>query len=287
MKEKSEPTVQEWQELQLIASHVESIVSDSDFPVSGTFAPGLLDMMTPESEPAPTISKTSRLRHSIVNPWPFPISPEQEVLDVLPDIDLIGHSRAERLANLVIRLKEIKAYAWLSNHPDYSLALKTLARLGKTNQDYAKDTAEFILLGSIIFPLKVLLVQRRLNVKPPYPTKAELETAYRQARALSRFLKEKTPIFRIVDVPPRFEADLVRFESELGRKRHEYRKPPSDDSLTARDFRDQVIQNLLEGFGACSATLVSHILTLVEFSHDKRDLQRQIGTLRQTRARAA
>jgi len=275
-----EPTEKQWYDLDVIVRNVETIVADAP-PVNSLLGMNAFAATQINHRIEPSgVSRLMQLRtdsnattFSALKPHPDTITA------ILPGVESLGSNRAERTSRLLSRLTELPAYDWLRAQKGYPDAVRTLVRLGKTDAAFALDTAEILLIRSLIFPLQILLVLRRSGSVPPYPAKRELEDVYRNVRDLVRFLRERWPIHGIVKIPPHLKSALRELEKNLNAKRRAYRKPKNDGTLIERDFRDQVIQRLNTEFGKCSATLVSHLLKVADYSHDRRDLKRQINAL--------
>jgi hypothetical protein len=278
MTDNSEPTFSDWRNLGNVVLNVEDIISlpTSDGP------PGYELVRDMRLNSRSTVDM--RLRQSTRRVG-FLLRKELDVItksvdELIPNLDQLGSTREVRLASLKAFLPNLKAYRWLNEHDSYKRAIRTIARLKKTNPIYAGDTSEFLLIQVFLWPLILLLLQRKHKLSPAYPTKKELAEGLKGAQNLLALLIERTPIHGLVTETKALISDLERYAEKVELMRKTYRKPVDDGFSAERDFRDQVIRNLLENAGGCSTTLVSHILTLVNFPHDIRDLQRQIKTMR-------
>lgn len=273
----SEPSFTDWQDLATVVFGVDDIISppQPDSEETFEFLRGI--RLNARS------SLEARLRQS-ASRISFLIQKElkgtsKSLAEVIPRLEKLGSTRTGRLAGVKAFMPKLAAYQWLSGQQSYKEAIRTLSRLAKTNPAYSGDTNEFVLLKAFLMPLILLLLQRKHSLAPAYPTKKELEDGFRDARNLLRFLTARTPIFALVIPTKSLLHYLEPYTQKLDKARKNFRKPVDDGLSLERDFRDQVIRNFFGSFGFCSLTLTSHILTLIGFPHDDRDLQRHIKTL--------
>lgn len=198
---------------------------------------------------------------------------------ILLGIESIGNNRHERVIRLTERLRELGAYQWLSAQSAYGDALETLNRIAKTDPEYAKDIREFLLLSSLVQPFQLLLFERIHNFDPPYPTVNEVKSARANANNLLEFLHNKGSIYGVIDVPIMLEGALKKFERAVSEITRTYRKPRNDKTIRERDYRDRLIRSIYGYFGKCSPALISKLLTLVDYEHDVRELNKHIKNL--------
>ena len=265
------PSLSDWDHLSMIVGAVDDIVSDA--PLEYVSA-GLLGNLPRHPKPI------SRLKRYLTADTLLTMGRGAEMVKVMPGIDSLGDDPASRLIALQARMTELPAYVWLTLNPSYADAVRTLSRLSKTKLAYQNPAREFLFLNAILTPLQIFFFRKERGLVPSYPTKRELEDAYRNARDLYRFLKEKSAVRSVVEVSPYLEKALHAFETSLFEKKSAYRKPQDDGTLAERTFRDRVIEGLVLAFGECSATLAGHVLRIIGYSHDERDLKLKIKALR-------
>jgi hypothetical protein len=272
MRTKTEPTIGEWHDLQTIVSNVEVIVSDPPPAYEYSSAPGLLESYSDAKERdraaqehRTAVRRSDQLLKSVSG------ASGRQIVDILPGLDNIGHSRSERLNNLLAKMSGMTAYSWLRGNSAYGDLLKSLTIIAKTRPSYQRDTREFLLLHSIIFPMSLFLIQRQRNLTPAYPTKIELQSASRQVRAIVRFFEEKSAIYGVVDTPYLLRDDLRKLGSQIELALTTYRKPRDDGTLRERSLLDYLIPSLFSNFNECSPTLVEHVLAIVDVSYDRSD----------------
>lgn len=279
MAERKTPEFGSWDELQLVVSNVALIVDDAP-PSNALFGfMGLLDLAPKQPPPQ---NHESRLKSQLkATPTLLTQGDERRLIEVLPGIDDIGSNRAQRLEALTRRLSELKAYHWLSAQPAFGSARAALKRLAKSSpvSKHARDDALFLMLNALIFPLRVYQLLQAQGKKSSYPTKADVQEAYRHARALNRFFNDHTPVYGLFDMPGNVWSTLDVVVRELDANRNKYTKPKDNGQINERDFRDQLVRRLYREFDACSKQLVSPLLGLVNYEMGERDLVRCINEL--------
>lgn len=274
-----QPSFTDWQELISIALNVEDILTEP----TNAEGPGyeLVRYMRLTSHNVDRSRQNVAIRRTGLAAGVKLENHVKSVYELLPGLDSFMGSRSEKLNQLKGELLKVSAYKWLVDQPSYVAALQTIARLGKTKPIYAVDTIEFVFLRSILTPLMVIFLYRSKHIVPSYPSKKELEAVFRDTKRVQKFLTTRTPVYGLVAVPVSLQRNLNEFQASLNLVLASYRKPADDGTLRERDFRDQIIQNLLGAMGGeCSSTLVGHMLDLIGYPYDARDLQREIKSQR-------
>ncbi len=301
------PKWSEWTDLSAVVYNVELIVADApafkelDGLFSGLFA------KVPAVPPG-----SSALYVALHRSTPMTkVGDATRIAKVLPGIELLGPDRPARVRALIGRLVEMPAYRWIVAQQGYGSALAMLPKIARQiaarktavnaiaalllqSASHLKDTREFLLLDVLLLPLMTFSVYHSLKGAkdlhgrqipgdpsvPPFPTKAEVESAARLARRLKAFLNDRYPISELVNYPSSLAEDLGRLEAGLAALAPGYKRPKVDAQFNHRRFMDDVIRGCLRVFNHCSPTLVGHLLSLVDYTPDDSDLKKRIGRLK-------
>ncbi len=275
-----QPSFSDWQDLSTVALGVDDLLSDE--VIEATPGYEFVRNLRLTSWNLTSARQSVSIRRTALSTGKDLAHHSKSVYDLLPSFEEFSGTRTEKLKLLRSELKTLSAYKWLAEQPSYVAALHTMRRLGKTKPIYAGDTIEFVFLRAILTPLTVIFLYKNSNTVPSYPSKKELEDVYRDIKRVLKFFATRSPIYGLVAVPLSLQRTLNEFEIALKPVVASYRKPPDDGTLRERDFRDQIIQNLLRAMGGeCSSTLVGQMLDLIGYPYDVRDLQRQIKSQRE------
>jgi hypothetical protein len=106
-----------------------------------------------------------------------------------------------------------------------------------------------------------------------------VQEAYYQARALQKFFNDHNPVYGLFDIPFNVRNTFDAVVGELDAHRKTYSKPKDNGQINERDFRDQLVRGLYREFDACSVTLLSALLGLVDYELNQRELAKVIAEL--------
>jgi hypothetical protein len=285
-KNLSPPDPQEWSCLQEVVRYVAIIVDDDPVSPTGLSSGGTLLTGFGQEAHGPPLPPRSVLAGALASRTFFParggsfngeLAPPyaavgEELLEILPGVDQIGATRAERIEALTKMLPQIPAYAWLMRGT-YPTALAHMKKKGKSDPAYASDDAEFRLLDVIIDPLwKHLHAMAHANKLIKYPTRKAVENALKNVTELNAFLNGSTALHMTGRLDWNTARPIVKLGQELGALLKDAYKPPKEAmqvSSLQTHFLDTVIERAAKAFGSVYVPMVQAVAGIIDYHPER------------------